>query len=126
MSASSPSLRGRRWAFLPATASRDAGVLIAARAVRAFGDGFISVLLPLYLTTLGLSTFRIGAVTTATLVGSAALTLLVGLVAYRLKRRRLLFGAAQLMIATGLGFAFVRMFWPLIIVAFVGTLNPSS
>ncbi len=112
--------------FLPAGATHDAAVLIASRAVRAFGDGFISVLLPLYLTTLGLDTLRIGAVTTATLVGSAALTLLVGLIAYRLRRRRLLAGAALLMIATGIGFAFVHAFWPLIVVAFVGTLNPSS
>lgn len=120
------SLPQRKWRFLPAEATHDAAVLISSRAVRALADGFISVLLPLYLTTLGLSTLQIGAVTTATLVGSAALTLLVGLIAYRLKRRRLLFGAALLMVATGLGFAFVHAFWPLIVVAFVGTLNPSS
>jgi MFS family permease len=112
--------------FLPHGASPDAGLLIAARAVRAFGDGFISVLLPLYLTRLGFSNFRIGAVTTSTLVGSAALTLLVGLVSYRLKRRNLLLSAALLMVATGLAFAFVHAFWPLLLVAFVGTLNPSS
>ncbi|MDQ2784379.1 MAG: MFS transporter [Chloroflexota bacterium] len=119
-------LHKRRWLSLPIGATHDAAVLIASRAVRAFGDGFISVLLPVYLTTIGLSSLRIGAVTTATLVGSAALTLVVGLIAYRLKRRRLLFGAAVLMIATGIGFAVVHAFWPLMIVAFVGTLNPSS
>jgi MFS family permease len=101
-------------------------VLISSRAVRAFGDGFVSVLLPVYLTGLGFSGFQVGVLTTATLVGSAALTLLVGLVAYRLRRRRLLSSAAVLMLATGLGFAFVHDFWPLVIVAFVGTLNPSS
>lgn len=112
--------------FLPPGAAPDAALIISARAVRAFGDGFISVLLPLYLTRLGFSGFRIGAVTTSTLVGSAALTLLVGLVSYRLKRRNLLLSAALLMVATGLGFAFVHAFWPLLLVAFVGTLNPSS
>ena len=35
-------------------------------------------------------------------------------------------GAALLMAATGLGFAALASFWPLLIVAFVGTLNPSS
>jgi predicted MFS family arabinose efflux permease len=69
---------------------------------------------------------QIGAVTTATLLGSAALTLGVGLVAVRLRRRALLLRAAILMIATGLAFAFVRDFWPLLVVAFVGTLNPSA
>jgi len=126
MTISEPPLRERRWLALPIGATHDAAVLIASRAVRAFGDGFISVLLPVYLTTIGLSSLRIGAVTTATLVGSAALTLVVGLIAYRLKRQRLLFGAALLMVATGIGFAVVHAFWLLMIVAFVGTLNPSS
>ena len=115
-----------RWPLLPSEATPDAGVLLRARAVRAFGDGFVSVLLPLHLTTLGFDGFQIGAVATATLLGSAALTLLVGLVAYRLGRQLLLLRASLLMIATGLGFAFVHDFWPLLVVAFVGTLNPSS
>jgi MFS family permease len=116
----------RRWHLLPPDTTADAGVLLTARGVRAFGDGFVSVLLPLYLTTLGFDGIQIGAIATATLVGSAALTLLVGLVAYRLQRRGLLLRAALLMVATGLGFAYVHAFWPLLVVAFVGTLNPSS
>lgn len=63
---------------------------------------------------------------TATLIGSAALTLCVGLIAHRFKVRRLLVGAALLMAATGAGFALLHDFGPLLIVAFVGTLNPSS
>lgn len=101
-------------------------MLLRARAVRAFGDGFVSVLLPLHLTTLGYGALRIGAVATATLLGSAALTLYVGLIAARLARRTLLLRVALLMIGTGLGFALVHDFWPLLVVAFVGTLNPSS
>ena len=116
----------RRWPLLPSEATADAGVLLRARAVRAFGDGFVSVLLPLHLTTLGFDGFQIGEVATATLLGSAALTLVVGLVAYRLGRQLLLLRASLLMIATGLGFALVHDFWPLLVVAFVGTLNPSS
>src|SRR3954453_1457180 len=116
----------RGWSLLPAEATADAAILLRARAVRAFGDGFVSVLLPLQLTTLGFNGFQIGAIATATLLGSAALTLLVGLVAYRLGRDVLLVRASLLMIATGLGFAVVHTFWPLMVVAFVGTLNPSS
>lgn len=112
--------------LLPEGASGDAGVLLRTRAVRAVGDGYVSVLLPLHLTALGLSPARIGVVVTATLVGSAALTLLVGLAAYRMGRRALLLRVSVLMILTGLGFAFARDFWPLLIVAFIGTLNPSS
>jgi MFS family permease len=108
------------------SATRDAWTLLAARGTRAFGDGFVSVLLPLHLDRLGFSALQIGAIATATLLGSAALTLLVGLIAYRLNLRQLLVRAALLMIATGIGFAFIHDFWPLIALAFVGTLNPSS
>ena len=97
-----------------------------ARGTRAFADGFVSVLLPVYLLELGFSELRVGAISTATLLGSAALTLLVGLVAYRLRRRSLLLGAAMLMAVTGVAFATVHAFWPLVLVAFLGTLNPSS
>jgi MFS family permease len=118
--------RGRRLALLPASATADAALIVAARAVRAFGDGFVSVLLPLYLTGLGYSGLAVGAITTATLLGSAALTLAVGLAAYRLPRRRVLAVAALLMLATGLGFAATQSFWPLLLIAFAGTLNPSA
>ena len=113
-----------RW--LPPETTPDAAVLVAARGVRAFGDGFVSVLLPVYLLGLGFDGFQIGAVATATLVGSSALTLLVGFVAHRFRARPLLSSAALLMVATGVGFVLVHGFWPLLIVAFVGTLNPSS
>ncbi|MCC6792824.1 MAG: MFS transporter [Thermomicrobiales bacterium] len=116
----------RRIPFLPDGATGDAAVLLRTRAVRAFGDGFVSVILPLHLASLGLSNARIGFVVTATMVGSAALTLFVGLVAYRVGRRALLLRVSLLMLLTGLGFAFVHDFWPLLLVAFLGTLNPSS
>jgi MFS family permease len=116
----------RRIRLLPEGASDDAAVLLAARGIRAFGDGFVSVLLPLHLTTIGLSTQRIGVLTTSTLLGSAALTLLVGQLAVRWSRVALLLRASLLMIVTGLGFAALDSFWPLLLVAFVGTLNPSS
>ena len=119
-------LSGLRRLWLPPDTTADAGLLIAARGVRAFADGFVSVLLPAYLLSLGFQAFQIGAVATATLVGSAALTLLVGLVAHRFRTRPLLTSAALLMAATGAGFALVHEYWPLLLVAFIGTLNPSS
>lgn len=115
-----------RWRLLPAETTPDARRLLAGRATRAFGDGFVSVLLPVHLAALGLSNLQIGAVATATLLGSAVLTLLVGFLANRLGRRALLLRASLLMIGTGLGFALLRDFWPLLVVGFVGTINPSS
>ncbi len=103
-----------------------AWTLIAARAVRGFGDGFTALLLPVYLTTLGFSAFRVGVLTTATLLGSAGLTLAVGLAGHRWPARRLLFAACLLMAMTGVAFSQAHAFWPLVLVGFVGTLNPSG
>jgi hypothetical protein len=65
-------------------------------------------------------------VATTTMIGSAVATLAVGTWGHRVASRALLKGAALLMAATGLGFAGFSSFWPLMMVAFVGTLNPSS
>ena len=100
--------------------------LLVAKGLRAFGDGYISLLLPLYLLDLGFSTLQVGIIATTTLLGSGLLTLLVGLHAYRYHYRTLLLAATVLMAGTGLGFAFVTDFWPLLLIALVGTLNPSS
>src|SRR5215831_19360525 len=96
------------------------------RALRAFADGYVSLLLPVYLLSLGLTPFQVGVIATCTLLGSGILTLWVGLHAYGFKRRALLLGAAAMMALTGLGFATITSFWPLLLIAFVGTLNPSS
>jgi len=111
---------------LPASATPDASRLIAARALRGLADGFVSVYLAQYLGLLGFSAFEIGALVTATLLGSAALTLAVGQVAHRLSARSVLFAATALMMATGFGFATITDFWPLLLIAFAGTLNPSG
>jgi MFS family permease len=105
---------------------RSATILLAARAVRAFADGFTALLLPVYLAGLGFGAFRVGVLTTATLLGSAALTLGVGLLGHRAPARTLLLAACGLMLATGLAFAGLRQFWPLLAAGFLGTLNPSG
>jgi MFS family permease len=112
--------------------SRDTGDVtplrrvLLARGLRAFGDGFVSLLLPVYLLTLGFTPFEVGVIATGTLLGSGVLTLLVGRHARRFAARTLLLAAAGAMAATGVGFAFVADFWPLLVIAIVGTLNPSS
>jgi len=78
------------------------------------------------LLDLGFSALEVGAIATATLVGSGVLTLVVGLRAHRHSYRALLIAATVLMAGTGFGFAVVRDFWPLLLIAVVGTLNPSS
>jgi MFS family permease len=110
----------------PHAASRDMRRILVARGVRAFGDGFVALLVPIYLIELGFNPLAIGAVVTSTLIGTALLTLWVGMVANRYSVRRLLLACAVLMAATGAGFAVTTAFWPLLLIAFVGTMNPTS
>lgn len=104
----------------------EARLLLIARGLRASVDGFVAVLLPAYLLALGLDTWHVGVIGTATLLGSALTTLAVGAWGHRFHYRRLLLAAAWLMAGTGFAFAGLSEFWPLLIVAFVGTLNPGG
>jgi MFS family permease len=106
--------------------SSDALRVLVARGLRGFADGFVALLLPIYLVDLGFSSLAVGTIVASTLIGTALLTLWIGWIAHRHSRRRLLLAAAVLMAATGLGFAAVRDFWPLLVIAFVGTMNPTS
>src|SRR5262245_34502044 len=112
--------------FFSSTATPDSKRLILTRSLRGLGDGFVSVYLAAYLQLIGFSTFQIGAILTGMLIGSALLTLLAGLASHRISTRRVLFAAALLMGCTGAGFASFATFWPLLFIAFVGTLNPSA
>src|SRR6266576_5238317 len=89
------------WRLLPRETSRDAVRILTARGLRAFADGFVSLLLPIYLVELGFSALAIGAIVTSTLIGTALLTLWVGMIASRHSLRRLLLASALLMTATG-------------------------
>ncbi|HUH85659.1 MAG TPA: MFS transporter [Stellaceae bacterium] len=112
--------------LLPQALRPEARLLLTGRGLRAFGDGFVSLLLPVYLQLLGFSDSAIGVLVAATLAGSAALTLGVGFVAHRSDHHVLLVAACVLMIATGIGFALETQYWPLLLIGFVGTLNPSA
>jgi MFS family permease len=74
--------------------------LLVAKGLRAFGDGYVSLLLPLYLLELGYSPLQVGIIATTTLVGSGLLTLVVGLHAWRYHYRSLLLAASALMAGT--------------------------
>ena len=61
--------------------SGEGRLLFAAKALRSFGFGWLSVVLALYLARRGFSPAEIGAVFTATLVEDAVLTMLLSIAA---------------------------------------------
>src|SRR3954447_5191464 len=101
-------------------------LLYAARALRGFGDGFAIILLPVYLSALGYGPVEIGIVATAALLGSATTTLGVGMLARRYPLRNLLLLGAILMAATGVALPAFEPIAMIAVVAFLGTINPSS
>ncbi len=110
----------------PRSARIDITLLYIARGVRGLGDGFAIIILPAYLSAIGLSAWQIGIIVSASLFGTALLTLGVGFIAPRHDVRNFLIGGAILMACTGLAFPSVELFAIIAIVAFVGTINPST
>src|SRR3954470_20160595 len=103
--------------LLPAGVDAAAAPLLAGRALRAFADGYMAVLLPAYLLAIGLGTLDVGIVATATMLGSALATIAVGAWGHRFGSSALLRNAALLMALTGVAFAGFSSFWPLLAVA---------
>jgi MFS family permease len=103
----------------------DIRLLLVARGIRGFGDGFAAIVLPAYLVAIGFGTVEIGIVAAASLLGSALLTLGVGVVAPRYELRHLLIAGAVLMAATGVMLN-VEDLLLIVVVAFIGTVNPSG
>ena len=83
-------------------------------------------ILPAYLSALGFGPVQIGIVAAAALLGSAVLTLAIGLIAPRCDLRTLLLACAGLMIATGIAFPASAHFVFIALVAFIGTINPTT
>jgi MFS family permease len=101
-------------------------MLFAARTVRMFGYGLLSVVLVLYLAERGLSTKRIGLLLTLTLVGDTAISLWLTTAADRVGRRVTLLVGAGLVVLAGVVFAVTGNFTLLLVAATVGVLSPSG
>jgi MFS family permease len=100
--------------------------LYLARGLRGFGDGFAIIILPAYMSALGYDAAAVGIVATASLLGTALLTLVVGLISPRHDLRALMLFGAALTAATGLAFPNVEHVVLIVAVSFIGTVNPSG
>lgn len=106
--------------------TRDGWLLLASCAVRSLAYGFLSVILGLYLDTIGLSTTAIGWIFTAALAGGALMTIVITAVADSFGRQRLLIAGALLMAAAGCVFAVTNDPILLTLAAVFGTISPSG
>ncbi|MCB0834796.1 MAG: MFS transporter [Bacteroidetes bacterium] len=106
--------------------NRDILLLFAARMVRMFAYGFLSVILALYLVEIGLSEAELGLLLTLTLAGDAVITFWLTTRADRVGRRRMLIVGAALMVFAGSAFLLTQNYVLLIFSAIIGVISPSG
>jgi len=106
--------------------SRDVVLLFATRSLRMFGYGFLAVVLVLYLEAIGFNGAEVGLLLGLTLLGDAAISLLLTTRADRFGRRRTLFLGSLLMVGAGVVFAGSSAFPVLLVAATLGVLSPSG
>ncbi len=104
--------------------SRDTKLLCLQRFTRLFAYGASTLILALYLSSLGSSDARIGLFMTLTLLGDVVISFLLTLVADGLGRRRILVLGAALMIASGVIFAISGNYWILVAASIFGVISP--
>src|SRR5437588_73690 len=121
-----PRRRGSGGKVRPSLLTRDGRLLVAARAVRMFAYGFLSVILALYLSAAGFSASQIGWLFTVALAGGAATTAVVSLMVNRWGRRRTLIASALLMAAAGIALATRQGFLVLLPLSAIGALSPTG
>jgi MFS family permease len=109
-----------------ASLGRDGRLLFATRFIRLFAYGALSVVLVLYLVSLGLTEPQAGVLLSLTLFGDTIVSLVLTTRADRRGRRRTLIAGALLMVAAGLVFAWTHAAWLLFLAGTIGVISPSG
>jgi len=105
---------------------RDVVVLFSTRLIRLFAYGFLSVVLALYLSEIGLDERLIGLLLSVTLAGDAVVSLWLTTSADRLGRKRMLIVGSLLMVVAGVAFVITRNPLLLMLAAVIGVISPSG
>jgi MFS family permease len=103
--------------------SKDGKLILAARTIRTFAYGFLSVVLAIYLKQIGFDDLYIGLILTTTLINSVIFTLIASFYADRIGRRKILIVYAGLMSLSAAIFLVTTNYIALIASAFIGTIN---
>jgi MFS family permease len=101
-------------------ANREVAAVFVAKGVRTFCYGYLGILLPLYLTELGLSAAGVGAFVTSTLVSSAALTWVIRAPAERFGTRSALVALALLSVVAAATLVAALDPWLVVVGAMLG------
>jgi MFS family permease len=103
--------------------SKDGRLLLAARILRTFAYGFLSIVISIYLKLIGFDGFLIGLILTSTLINSVIFTLVASFYADRIGRRKMLVIYAIMMAISGVIFFVTSNYIALIVAGLIGTIN---
>jgi MFS family permease len=101
----------------------DLRYLLGGRALRSLTQGYLGIIVPLFLVRAGYGTVRIGVLLTAAAASSAVLTALVGFAADRWGRKPLLVALGLMTAAGGVVFASTTNYLILVAAAALGTIG---
>ena len=104
----------------------DFTILFTTRIIRLFAYGFLSVVLALYLSAIGMSNFGIGLLLSLTLLGDVFVSMTITIVADRIGRKKMLILGSLLMAGAGLVFILTENPVVLTIAAIIGIISPSG
>ena len=104
--------------------SRDLKLLILLRLVRLLGYGGTTLILALYLHTLGFGDADVGLFMTLTLIGDLIISSALTYVGDRMGVRLTAVLGGLLMFVSGTAFAFLDNFWFLLLASIAGVINP--
>ena len=103
--------------------SRTAKIIVIARSLTTFGHGFLAILLGIYLADIGFSLVQVGLFFSIGVSGGALFAFLVGILADRVGRRKILI-CLTLLTAMSVGLLiWAEHFYVFLILAFIGNLN---
>jgi predicted MFS family arabinose efflux permease len=102
----------------------DTKILCLQRFVRLLAYGGTSLVLVLYLTSLGISEEKTGIFMTLTLLGDVVISLGLTVVADAVGRRKMLGFGSILMAASGIIFATRSEYWLLVVASVLGVISP--
>lgn len=114
-------------ALFPAWITRDAAIIIAARALHTFSQGLLAVMLAVYLREqIGLAVFLVGLFFSLGFASTAAFSFLSTFVSERVGRRTLMVSYSLITLAGSIGLAVTSNPAALVVFAFIGSFNGAA
>lgn len=110
-------LLGIRWF------NRDLGWLFVLRILRSIPQGYLGIILPLYLALLGYSAVALGTLLAFSALAAALISMLTGVLSDRFGRKTLIAIISLLFAVGGVGFAFARSFFWIVTFAAIGSIG---